>query len=253
MSAATLFPAGVSTSSRDEPVVRVRELRRAFGESVVLDGVDLDLAPGEFIAVLGRSGSGKTTLLRALAGLDHGVEGELRSGREPAVVFQDPRLLPWRDARANVGLGLRGDRAEIEARVSDALREVGLADRGEAWPRELSGGQRQRVALARALVREPDLLLLDEPFSALDALTRVSAQRLVQELWTRHRPAVVLVTHDVEEALLLADRLIVIDDGRIIHDERPALGERPRRRDDPRLVERRRALLALLGVDDAAA
>ena len=234
----------------DDPVVRLRGLTRRFGDQTVLDGLDLDIGAGEFVAVLGRSGSGKTTLLRALAGLDDGVTGQLKTGHSPAVVFQDPRLLPWRRALENVALGLRGDQPEQQAR--DALREVGLEGRERAWPRELSGGQRQRVSLARALVREPDLLLLDEPFSALDALTRVSAQRLVQTLWQRHRPAVLLVTHDVEESLLLADRILVIDGGRIAYDERFAQ-PRPRRRDQPELVERRRELLALLGVDDTGA
>ena len=163
------------------------------------------IAPGEFVAVLGRSGSGKTTLLRLLAGLDRGSPASSTTGSAPAVVFQDPRLLPWRSALDNVALGLRG--TDARARAAAALAEVGLAGREDAWPRQLSGGQRQRVALARALVREPDLLLLDEPFSALDALTRIAAQELVSELWRRHRPAVLLVTHDVEEALLLADRI----------------------------------------------
>ena len=238
------------TAGTGEPVVHLRGLSRQFGEQTVLDQLDLDIAPGEFVAVLGRSGSGKTTLLRALAGLDDGVTGELKTGQAPAVVFQDPRLLPWRRALDNVALGLRGE--DPRGRAQQALREVGLEGRDEAWPRELSGGQRQRVALARALVREPDLLLLDEPFSALDALTRVAAQRLVQTLWQRHRPAVLLVTHDVEESLLLADRILVIADGRVAYDE--AFDQpRPRRRDQPELVARRRELLALLGVEDAAA
>jgi sulfonate transport system ATP-binding protein len=229
------------------PVVRLRGVRRSFGDAVVLDGIDLDIAPGEFVAVLGRSGSGKTTLLRLLARLDRGLTGELATGSEPAVVFQDPRLLPWRSALDNVVLGLRG--LDPRGRAERALAEVGLGGRERAWPRQLSGGQRQRVALARALVRAPDLLLLDEPFSALDALTRISAQDLVSTLWRRHRPAVLLVTHDVEEALMLADRTLLLDDGRIAHDERFD-APRPRRRDDPALVARRRDLLARLGVED---
>ncbi len=240
----------MSTATRTDSVVRLRGLRRTFADHVVLDDLDLDISPGEFVGVLGRSGSGKTTLLRALAGLDVDTTGELRTGAKPAVVFQDPRLLPWRSVIDNVALGLRGDGAQRRAR--EALVEVGLDGRDEAWPRQLSGGQRQRVSLARALVREPDLLLLDEPFSALDALTRVGAQRLVQSLWERYRPAVLLVTHDVEESLLLADRTIVIGDGRILYDERFEL-ERPRRRDHPELVARRAELLHLLGVEDAAA
>ena len=230
-------------------VVRLRGLCRSFGEQVVLDELDLDLAAGEFVALLGRSGSGKTTLLRALAGLDRGVTGEVRTGGTPAVVFQDPRLLPWRSVLQNVALGLRDP--DPARRARRALAEVGLDGREDAWPRQLSGGQRQRVALARALVREPDLMLLDEPFSALDALTRVSAQALVNDLWQRHQPAVLLVTHDVEESLLLADRILVLDDGRIAYDERFELA-RPRRRDHPDLVARRRELLERLGVEQAA-
>lgn len=249
MSVPTLVDAAAPATSGD-PVVHLRDVCRRFGDHEVLRGIDLDLAPGEFVGVLGRSGSGKTTLLRLLAGLDHASSGTLVTGTAPSVVFQDLRLLPWRSALENVALGLR-DPAPLE-RARTALAEVGLEGREDAWPRQLSGGQRQRVALARALVREPDLLLLDEPFSALDALTRISAQRLVQTLWQRHRPAVLLVTHDVEESLLLADRTIVIDEGRIVYDERFEL-PRPRRRDDPALVERRRALLALLGVEDDAA
>lgn len=232
------------------PTVRLRGLTRRFGNSVVLDGLDLDIAAGEFVAVLGHSGSGKTTLLRTLAGLDTGFSGELQTGRAAAVVFQDPRLLPWRSALQNVTIGLAGDDADALGR--EALREVGLEGRASAWPRELSGGQRQRVALARALVREPDLLLLDEPFSALDALTSVAAQRLVQELWEQHRPAVLLVTHDVEEALLLADRILLLEGGRIVDDQR-VTSSRPRRRDDPTIVAARVRLLALLGVHDAGA
>jgi sulfonate transport system ATP-binding protein len=228
-------------------VVRLRGLSRAFGDNVVLDDLDLDLHTGEFVALLGHSGSGKTTLLRALAGLDHGITGDVRTGGTPAVVFQEPRLLPWRTVLQNVALGLRDTSPQDRARR--ALAEVGLEGREDAWPRQLSGGQRQRVALARALVREPDLMLLDEPFSALDALTRVSAQALVQDLWQRHQPAVLLVTHDVEESLLLADRVLVIDGGRIAYDERFDL-ERPRRRDHPDVVSRRRELLERLGVDD---
>jgi sulfonate transport system ATP-binding protein len=230
-----------------ETVVRVRGLTRAFGDTVVLDGLDLELRAGEFVALLGHSGSGKTTLLRILAGLDADIDGDVLTGGTPAVVFQDPRLLPWRSVIENVALGLRD--ADPLGRARRALAEVGLEGREGAWSRQLSGGQRQRVALARALVREPDLMLLDEPFSALDALTRVSAQTLVNELWQRHQPAVLLVTHDVEESLLLADRVLIVADGRIAYDERFDL-ERPRRRDHPDLVARRRELLERLGVDD---
>ncbi|MCR1784726.1 ABC transporter ATP-binding protein [Nocardioides carbamazepini] len=230
-------------------VAAARGVRRAFGDHVVLDGIDLEIRTGEFVALLGRSGCGKSTLLRILAGLDGGAEGEVLGGREPAVVFQDPRLFPWRRVLDNVALGLRGP--DARERAERVLAEVGLTGRERAWPRQLSGGQRQRVALARALVREPDLLLLDEPFSALDALTRISAQELVQSLVETHQPAVLMVTHDVEEALLLADRVLVMDTGGLVHDERIDL-PRPRRRDHPEIVRRRSALLRLLGVDQGA-
>jgi sulfonate transport system ATP-binding protein len=229
------------------PVVSLRHVTRRFAEAgvVALDDVSLDIQAGERVAIIGRSGSGKTTLLRALAGLDTGITGELTTGSRPAVVFQDPRLFPWRTVVQNVAMGLRGP--DPVGRATAMLGEVGLGGREDAWPRQLSGGQRQRVSLARALVREPDLLLLDEPFSALDALTRVSAHALVTDLWARYRPAMLLVTHDVEESLLITDRVLVIESGVIIADRRfdP---DRPRRRDDPELVRCRTELLHLLGV-----
>lgn len=225
-------------------VAHLDHVRRRFGDHEVIRGVDLTVDRGEFVSLLGHSGCGKTTLLRILAGLDTGATGGVGGGDRPAIVFQDARLLPWRRVLDNVVLGLDADARE---RARTVLAEVGLADRADAWPRQLSGGQRQRVAIARALVRDPDLLLLDEPFSALDALTRLSAQDLVRDLVDRHGPAVVMVTHDVEEALLLSDRILLVDDGRIVHDERIDL-PRPRRRDHPQFVERRAALLGLLGV-----
>jgi sulfonate transport system ATP-binding protein len=223
----------------------VRDLSRVYDGRRVLDRLDLDIAPGEFVALIGRSGSGKSTLLRALAGLDRGVTGELAVPGPVAVAFQEPRLVPWRKILANVRLGLRtGDpRSAAEA----ALAEVGLGDRGDAWPIELSGGEAQRASLARALVREPSLLLLDEPFSALDALTRITMHRLVLTLWERHRPGVLLVTHDVDEALVLADRVLVLSGGQITHACR-VTEPRPRHRDQPELVTLRTQLLTELRV-----
>ena len=227
------------------PAARVRGLSRAFGSRAVLDGVDLDIAPGEFVAMLGVSGTGKSTLLRALAGLDREVTGELSVPGPVAVAFQEPRLLPWRRVLANVALGLRvPDAGAVAGR---ALEEVGLTQRAGAWPLTLSGGEAQRAALARALVREPSLLLLDEPFSALDALTRIAMHRLVLRLWERHRPAVLLVTHDVDEALILADRVLVLASGRIVFSG-PVEVPRPRDRDNPGLTELRHRLLTELGV-----
>jgi sulfonate transport system ATP-binding protein len=228
------------------PAARVRGLSRAFDGRAVLDGVDLDIAPGEFVAMLGVSGTGKSTLLRALAGLDREVTGELAVPGPVAVAFQEPRLLPWRRVLANVALGLRAtDPAAVARR---ALEEVGLTGRAAAWPLTLSGGEAQRTALARALVREPRLLLLDEPFSALDALTRIAMHRLVVRLWESHRPAVLLVTHDVDEALVLADRVLVLASGRIVFSG-PVDLPRPRDRDNPGLTGLRHRLLAELGVD----
>jgi len=228
------------------PAARVRGLTRAFDGRPVLDGVDLDIEPGEFVAMLGVSGTGKSTLLRALAGLDREVTGELSVPGPAAVAFQEPRLLPWRRVLANVSLGLRVPDARAVA--GRALEEVGLTERARAWPLTLSGGEAQRAALARALVRDPSLLLLDEPFSALDALTRIAMHRLVLRLWERHRPAVLLVTHDVDEALILADRVLVLASGRIVFSG-PVEVPRPRDRDHPGLVALRNRLLTELGVN----
>jgi sulfonate transport system ATP-binding protein len=223
----------------------VRGLTRRFGGRIVLDNLDLDIGRGEFVAMIGRSGSGKSTLLRALAGLDRDVTGSLEVPGTVAVAFQEPRLVPWQRVLANVALGLRVPEPARAAAV--ALDEVGLTERAAAWPLTLSGGEAQRASLARALVRSPSLLLLDEPFSALDALTRISMHRLVLTLWERHRPAVLLVTHDVDEALGLADRVLVLRDGRIAHSSTISV-PRPRDRDHPSLAALRLRLLTELGV-----
>lgn len=207
-------------------VVRLRHFTRRFGDNTILSDLNLDIAPGEFVALLGRSGSGKTTLLRTLAGLDDADGQDVTVPDSRAVVFQDARLLPWKKVWRNVALGLRGK--DIKDRALSALEEVGLGHRVDAWPLTLSGGESQRVALARALVREPKLLLLDEPFAALDALTRIKMHRLVLDLWRAHKPAVLMVTHDVDEAVALADRILVLDAGRICAQDRIAIprGER---------------------------
>jgi sulfonate transport system ATP-binding protein len=225
---------------------------RSFGPRQVVKGIDLRIAPGEFVALLGRSGTGKSTLLRALAGLDPDYEGELRVPRARAVVFQEPRLLPWARVLRNVTLGLSGGSAAAASKGRAALSEVGLSGHERAWPVTLSGGEAQRVALARALVREPDLLLLDEPFGALDALTRIRMHALLADLCQRHRPAVLLVTHDVDEAIVLADRVLVLADGGIAVDEEIELVS-PRQRSDPAFGELRARLLDALGVADDAA
>ena len=231
------------------PAVSARNVVRQFGDRKVLNGLDLDIAPGEFVALLGRSGCGKTTLLRALVGIDQVSSGTLSMAPIRAAVFQEPRLMLWKRAWRNVALGVRKPNARELALA--ALAEVGLAERAEAWPATLSGGEAQRVALARALVREPQLLLLDEPFAALDALTRIRMHQLILALWQKHKPAVLLVTHDVDEALLLADRILVLADGKVAA-EIPNTAARPRHADDPALQAKRRELLRLLGVEDAA-
>lgn len=236
----------MSPSDRDTVAVQAEAVRRVFGHRAVLDGVDLTLAKGEFVALLGPSGTGKTTLLRILAGLDTADGGQIKVPRARSVVFQEPRLVPAHRVWRNVILGWRRARRHRD-RAIEALTEVGLGDHGDAWPVTLSGGEAQRVALARALVTEPGLLLLDEPFAALDALTRIKMQELVGELVRRHRPAVLLVTHDVDEAILLADRILVLSGGSIDVDIRVDI-DKPRLRVDARFLELRALLLAKLGV-----
>lgn len=234
------------TTTDTAPAVHLRGLRRVFGSRAVLDGVDLSIARGEFVALLGASGTGKTTLLRILGALDRADSGTVLVPPVRTVVFQEPRLVPSRRVLANVTVGLPRGAATRETGLK-ALAEVGLEQHADAWPATLSGGEAQRAALARALVREPQLLLLDEPFAALDALTRLRMQDLVGDLVRRHRPAVLLVTHDVEEAVRLADRVAVLRDGRLVRDEWVAV-ERPRDPADPAFAALRRRLLADLGV-----
>ncbi|MCB8876019.1 ABC transporter ATP-binding protein [Acidisoma silvae] len=232
-----------------ESAVSIRGLTRSFGGPAILNNLDLELEAGSFTVLLGRSGSGKSTLLRTLAGLDTAPAGTVSVPRERAVVFQEPRLLPWKRVWRNVALGLRD--GDPRAQASAALDELGLSHRLDAWPLTLSGGEAQRVALARALVRRPKLMLLDEPFAALDALTRMRMQALVAKLWQQHDLTVLLVTHDVDEALLLGDRAVVLIDGQIGADI-PINLERPRRHGDPDFIRLRQQLLATLGVDEVA-
>ena len=229
------------------PAVRLRSLTRSFSGRTVLDDISLDIAAGEFAALIGKSGSGKTTLLRSIADLDDDAEGygDIAVPENRAVLFQDSRLLPWETLLRNVTLGLRAPDAERRGRA--VLADVGLAGRENAWPSVLSGGEQQRVALARSLIREPALLLADEPFGALDALTRLRMHELLFRLVAIHRPAVLLVTHDIDEALKLADRVLVMDRGRIVLDRAVAL-RHPRRTTDPAFASRREELLNALGV-----
>ena len=229
--------------------VDVRGLSRSFGDRRVIDNLDLTIRPGEFVALLGASGCGKSTLLRILGDLDPEFQGEVTVLARRAIAFQAPRLMPWKRVWHNVLLGLPG---RPHRRLAErALAEVGIAHRADQWPKVLSGGEAQRASLARALVRDPDLLLLDEPFAALDALTRIKAQALVAELWQRHGCAVLLVTHDVEEAILLADRVLVMRDGVIAHQEQITL-DRPRDVAAPEFARIRGVLLDWLGVGHGA-
>lgn len=232
--------------------VSLRGVGKSFGEREVLRGIDLDIAPGEFVAIVGRSGCGKSTLLRLLAGLDTPATGAVSIGGAPVrglppgvrLMFQDARLLPWKRVAENVLLGLPPGPATVPA-VEAALAQVGLADRARDWPGILSGGQRQRVALARALAAAPGLLLLDEPLGALDALTRREMQELLAGLWADRGFTAILVTHDVEEAVALADRVLVLDRG-ITALDLPVGLPRPRSRGTAAFAELSERLLAAI-------
>ena len=241
--------------------VSVRGVSKSFTGRTVLDHIDLSLAPGEFVAIVGRSGCGKSTLLRMLAGLETADAGDIAiDGRTDGahkasalrgdirMMFQDARLLPWKRVQDNVALGLTGP--DAKPRALEALSQVGLADRADEWPAVLSGGQRQRVALARALVHAPRLLLLDEPLGALDALTRIEMHRLIERLWVRHGFTALLVTHDVSEAVALADRVVLIEEHRVGLDERVLL-PRPRARNAEFAQIDERVLQRVLGQPDA--
>ena len=237
-------------TSSQEYAARVTGHSRSFGDTHVLRSIDLDIASGEFVVMLGRSGCGKSTLLRSLARLDPSPPGEIQTTGRAAVAFQEPRLLPWRRVRENVELALLNttERGSRRGLVDQALTEVGLTDKADSWPGQLSGGQAQRVSLARALVSNPALLLLDEPFSALDALTRIDMHQLVIQLWRRHAMAILLVTHDVDEALALADRVVLMEGGRLAHTWCVSLPRPDRAPSQPEVAGARAEILEALGV-----
>ena len=233
--------------------LRMEGAGKRFGTRQVLQEVNLNVAAGQFLSVVGRSGSGKSTLLRLLAGLDTASVGRIRvdgraveqSRHDIRIMYQDARLLPWQTVANNVALGLKGKGSQIRRIAIEALEQVGLADRADEWPGVLSGGQRQRVALARALAHRPRLLLLDEPLGALDALTRIEMQQLIESLWKDHGFTAVLVTHDVAEAVALADRVILIDQNTVKFDLDVRLA-RPRVRGDAQYASLEGQLLSRL-------
>lgn len=238
----------------------IRGLRKSFADNEVLRGIDLHIPAGQFVAIVGRSGCGKSTLLRLIAGLETASAGNINFGEEARaedirMMFQEPRLLPWGRVLSNVEVGLGRERAsaDAQARAERALVEVGLGDKRGQWPAVLSGGQKQRVALARALVSRPRVLAFDEPLGALDALTRISMQRLLERVWQDQAFTAILVTHDVSEAVALADRVLVIEDGRIAHDIDVHI-PRPRRRGSAELAALEGAILKNLlhGAEDTA-
>ena len=250
---------GPRTASRGLSLT-IRDLRKSFGDNEVLRGIDLHIPAGQFVAIVGRSGCGKSTLLRLIAGLDRATAGGIDFGEETRaedirVMFQEPRLLPWARVLSNVEVGLGRERAsaDAQARAEYALVEVGLDDKRGQWPAVLSGGQRQRVALARALVSHPRVLAFDEPLGALDALTRISMQRLLERVWHDQGFTAILVTHDVSEAVALADRVLVIEDGIIAHDIDVDI-PRPRRRGSAQLAALEGAILKnlLQGTEDTS-
>jgi sulfonate transport system ATP-binding protein len=227
--------------------LHLQRLGKAYGSRQVLHNTSITIEPGEFVAIVGRSGCGKSTLLRLVAGLEaptHGrlqIQGQDVTGlrQDTRIMFQEARLLPWQRVADNVALGLPESHHDDAVQV---LHQVGLGDRLHEWPAKLSGGQRQRVALARALVHNPRLLLLDEPLGALDALTRIEMHALIEQLWRDNGFTALLVTHDVQEAVALADRVILIEDGAIALDERVDL-PRPRSRGDAQFAALEKRIL----------
>jgi len=220
---------------KNKAILELKNIKKSFDKVNVLNNVDLTIQKGEFVAVVGKSGCGKSTLLRLIAGLEQPTEGEvLVAGKklkglniESRTMFQDGRLFPWKKVLANVGVGLKGN---WKPEAQKLLAQVGLEERANDWPSKLSGGQRQRVALARALMNQPSILLFDEPLGALDALTRIEMQQLIEDLWKKRDFTALLVTHDVEEAVTLADRIILIEDGQIVLNKEIHL-PRPRKRE----------------------
>lgn len=231
--------------------LHVDKLKKQFGETTVLEDIELNVQPGEFVAIVGRSGCGKSTLLRLISGLEESTEGAIYLDKnkvkginlDTRYIFQEARLLPWKTVIDNVRIGAENKDKKVAFK---ALKDVGLEDKANLWPRVLSGGQKQRVALARALAGNTKLLLLDEPLGALDALTRIEMQQLIEYLWYEKGFTVILVTHDVSEAVALADRVILIEKGKITMDTRITLA-RPRQRNNDFVYFEKKILDGVMG------
>jgi sulfonate transport system ATP-binding protein len=255
-------PAAHRAPDRSRPLsITARGLSKSFGDRLVIDNLHLHVPAGQFLAVVGRSGCGKSTLLRLLTGLERPDGAPVQVGDAPIerpdrsgvrLMFQEPRLLPWASVVDNVAVGIGQGRPDAREKALAALADVGLEDRAGAWPATLSGGQKQRVALARALVSGPSVLALDEPLGALDALTRLEMQALIERLFLAQGFTALLVTHDVGEAVALADRIVVLEQGRIgldVEVRRP----RPRDRSDPSALALETRILSHLLAPQAAA
>lgn len=237
------YPIDVLSSN----AVHIQNLTKKFNETTVLNDIHLSIPAGQFTVLLGPSGSGKTTLLRILADLEDATSGLIEKHEKQAVIFQESRLLPWKKVWQNVVIGLNVPNAkETSLKI---LQEVNLEHRADAWPRTLSGGEAQRVGIARALIREPAFLMLDEPFAALDALTKIQMRKLIIDLWKKHNCAVLLISHDIDDALLMADRVIVLNQGKISYSlDIP--WDRANRRNHPDFEQYRLQLLSTLGVQE---
>jgi sulfonate transport system ATP-binding protein len=242
-------------SNRNGLKLELKKVEKSFGKNKVLKEVNLSIKPGELVAIVGRSGCGKSTLLRLIAGLESVSNGFVQADEEivkrnhtdSRIMFQDARLLPWKKVLTNVQIGTKS-RSKEEAKA--ALSLVGLENRADEWPIVLSGGQRQRIALARALAGEPRLLLLDEPLGALDALTRIEMQQLIEKLWLEQKFTAILVTHDVSEAVSLADRVLLIEDGEVTMDIAITL-DRPRIKDSKFVYFERLILDRVMGGEES--
>ncbi|CAM3939437.1 ABC transporter ATP-binding protein [Alkalicoccus chagannorensis] len=240
--------------------IQVEAVSRRFEGTTAVENVSFYVEEGEIVGLLGTSGCGKSTLLRAVAGLDTGYEGTIRlhgqekrgTSKELGIIFQEPRLMPWLTVLDNVTFGLDGPKEEQKKKALDLLEVVGLKDFADHYPKQLSGGMAQRTAIARALVTQPSTLLLDEPFSALDAFTKLQLQDMVLDLWNQYLPTMVMVTHDIDEALALCDRIIILKgQPGVLHDNLKLTQPKPRRKSDPELARVKEYILESLDITKA--